>query len=333
MTTMTPQESPKPADLTSAADNAAQESPAAPALTRREARLRAAAMSTQALDTAAVIAAAEQEDRAEAARVPSAQTDPATPETPSELPESPVQADPVTPDTSSELPESPVQPEGGTATTGEAVSAAPAPAEESGQLSAPTPVEPEGKLAIPTAAWAPEPLSEGPSPVADAPQSSGRLSVPGENWVGISPRYMWAELITAFISLLVIVGASIAVVLIFDWSPVLIGWIGGALAAIQLIDIIITPRRVRSIRYLLRDDDLLFRKGIMWQRIVAVPYGRMQLIDINRGPIARMLGLSELKFVTASSASNITVPGLPEQQAVELRDHLVAVAESRRSGL
>ena len=53
---------------------------------------------------------------------------------------------------------------------------------------------------------------------------------------------------------------------------------------------VLTPRRVRAIGYQLRDDDLLFRRGIMFQRFVAVPYGRMQLVDINRGPLARASG-------------------------------------------
>ena len=94
-----------------------------------------------------------------------------------------------------------------------------------------------------------------------------------------------------------------------------------------------TPRRVRAIGYQLRDDDLLFRRGIMFQRFVAVPYGRMQLVDINRGPLARAVGLTELKLVTAAAASGVTIPGLPEQDAEELRDRLVALAESRRAGL
>ena len=70
----------------------------------------------------------------------------------------------------------------------------------------------------------------------------------------------------------------------------------------------LTPRRVRAIGYQLRDDDLLFRRGIMFQRFVAVPYGRMQLVDINRGPLARALGLTELKFVTAAAASGVDDP-------------------------
>ena len=72
---------------------------------------------------------------------------------------------------------------------------------------------------------------------------------------------------------------------------------------------------MRSIGYLLREDDLLFRRGIMFQRFVAVPYGRMQLVDITRGPLARSLGLADLKLVTAAAASGVTIPGLPEDDA------------------
>jgi membrane protein YdbS with pleckstrin-like domain len=90
---------------------------------------------------------------------------------------------------------------------------------------------------------------------------------------------------------------------------------------------------VRAIGYALRDDDLLFRKGIMFQRMVAVPYGRMQLVDVTRGPIARAVGLSELKFVTAAATTGVVLPGLPEEEAEALRDQFVALAESRRAGL
>src|SRR6185312_6806642 len=96
--------------------------------------------------------------------------------------------------------------------------------------------------------------------------------------------------------------------------PIIVGVMSILLAAF-------TPRRVRAIGYMLRDDDLLFRRGIMFQRFVAVPYGRMQLVDINRGPLARAVGLSELKLVTAAAASNVTIPGLPEADAEQLRDH------------
>ena len=95
----------------------------------------------------------------------------------------------------------------------------------------------------------------------------------------------------------------------------------------------ILPRQARAIGYQLRDDDLVFRRGILWQRLVAVPYGRMQLVDITHGPLDRGFGIAQLKFVTAAASTGVTIPGLEQTTAETLRDHLVAVAESRRTGL
>ncbi|MDQ1130193.1 membrane protein YdbS with pleckstrin-like domain [Microbacterium sp. SORGH_AS 888] len=98
-------------------------------------------------------------------------------------------------------------------------------------------------------------------------------------------------------------------------------------------ELVILPRRVRSIGYRLRDDDLEFRRGILWQRQVAVPYGRMQLIDITHGPLDRGFRIAQLKFVTAAASSAVVIPGLDQSAAEALRDHLVRVAENRRTGL
>jgi uncharacterized protein len=159
-------------------------------------------------------------------------------------------------------------------------------------------------------------------------------AVPGvdeEQWQRVSPRYIVVDVIGYLISSVVMVAVSLVPLLVFQWS---LGWIPPVVVgAANLVVLALTPRRVRSIGYQLRADDLLFRRGIMWQRMVAVPYGRMQLVDINRGPVARAVGLSELRFVTAAAASGVVIPGLPEAVAEELRDQLVALAESRRAGL
>ena len=150
-------------------------------------------------------------------------------------------------------------------------------------------------------------------------------------WQRVSPKYVIVDVIGYVISGLMMTALSLVPLVVFGWS---LGWIPPVVVgAISLLMIALTPRRVRSIGYQLRPDDLLFKRGIMWQRIVAVPYGRMQLVDINRGPIARLVGLSELKFVTAAAATGVVIPGLAEAVAEDLRDTLVALAESRRAGL
>jgi membrane protein YdbS with pleckstrin-like domain len=111
-------------------------------------------------------------------------------------------------------------------------------------------------------------------------------------------------------------------------------WIpAGILLLICVWSMAITPRQARSYGYQLRRDDLVFRRGILWQRMVAVPYGRMQLVDITHGPLDRGFGIAQLKLVTAAAATGVTIPGLTQKAAESLRDTLVDVAETRRTGL
>lgn len=158
-----------------------------------------------------------------------------------------------------------------------------------------------------------------------------RLELPETGWRRVSPKYIVVDIIGAIITGVILVVATALPAWITDllwlWA------IPAATALISLIVIALVPRRVKSIGYVLREDDILFRRGLMFQRFVAVPYGRMQLVDINRGPVARMLGLSELRFVTAAAATGVVIPGLDESDAESLRDRLVELAESRRAGL
>lgn len=158
-----------------------------------------------------------------------------------------------------------------------------------------------------------------------------RIELPDTQWRRVSPKYIVVDLVGTLITGVIVVGAASAAPF---FSGVVWLWaIPGTLAILFLIGLALTPRRVRALGYQLRTDDLLFRKGLMFQRFVAVPYGRMQLVDINRGPVARAVGLSELKFVTAAASTAVTIPGLPEAEAEALRDQLVELAETRRAGL
>ncbi len=161
---------------------------------------------------------------------------------------------------------------------------------------------------------------------------SERLELPDvSTWRRVSPKYVVVDVVGAVIfGVILTVATSMPAVL----SGVTWLWVIPAVVAVVMIIVIaFIPRRVRSIGYQLRTDDLLFRRGLLFQRFVSVPYGRMQLVDINRGPVSRVLGLADLKFVTAAASSGVAIPGLTLADAEELRDRLVELAESRRAGL
>ena len=163
------------------------------------------------------------------------------------------------------------------------------------------------------------------------PRSEARLVLEGGVWHQISRKYVWVQVISTGSFLAIVVAATLVLALGFHqmWA-----WIPGViLTVIMGWTLAILPRQARAIGYQLREDDLVFRRGILWQRLVAVPYGRMQLIDITHGPLDRGFGIAQLKFVTAAASTGVTIPGLEQVTAETLRDHLVAVAESRRTGL
>jgi len=164
------------------------------------------------------------------------------------------------------------------------------------------------------------------------PRTLRRLDLAtGGDWQRVSSRYVVVEIVGTVIFGVVASAAAVGVWLLLEQRWAL--YAGAVVAAITLASLIREPRRVRSIGYQLREDDLLFRRGIMFQRFVAVPYGRMQLVDITRGPVARWLGLADLKLVTAAAATGVLIPGLTVDDAESLRDRLVELAESRRAGL
>ena len=163
------------------------------------------------------------------------------------------------------------------------------------------------------------------------PRSVNRLPLGDGTWHLLSRNYVWVRLISTLAVLALVLAAAVvgAVLLRLGWV-----WIpAGVVTVVTVWTLVILPRQARAYGYQLREDDLVFRRGILWQRMVAVPYGRMQLVDITHGPLDRVFGIAQLKLVTAAATTGVVIPGLTQPAAELLRDTLIAVAETRRTGL
>lgn len=98
----------------------------------------------------------------------------------------------------------------------------------------------------------------------------------------------------------------------------------------------------KSWKYELTDVAFRIERGVVWKKYVSIPYGRIQNVDIYRGVLDRMLGLSNLKIQTAGFGGNYTnpfgaaegkLPGLSVQKAEELRDELIKRSQENKQGL
>jgi uncharacterized protein len=101
------------------------------------------------------------------------------------------------------------------------------------------------------------------------------------------------------------------------WPPGL-----GALPVAVLVGIATwkVPRaRFRYWSYEVAPDALELRHGILERVHSAIPYFRVQYVDINQGPIERALGLARLRVHTAAASSDATIPGIAAGEADALR--------------
>lgn len=80
-------------------------------------------------------------------------------------------------------------------------------------------------------------------------------------------------------------------------------------------------RRYRVRGYHLGKDRLRVVKGLLFRRDTVVPFGRVQHIDVERGPIERLFGLATLILRTAGTHNaSVALPGLSEQDALAMRE-------------
>ena len=98
--------------------------------------------------------------------------------------------------------------------------------------------------------------------------------------------------------------------------------------------------------YELTEDGFKKELGVIYKKYVTIPYERIQNVDIYRGILARILGLSDLNIQTAGASAQVTrhgvfgagaegrLPGLLHEDAEKLRDELIKRAKhSSNQGL
>lgn len=106
-------------------------------------------------------------------------------------------------------------------------------------------------------------------------------------------------------------------------------WPPGALAAATaVVGGVMTWRLPRlaydAWRYELTESTLELRRGVVVRSHSAIPYFRVQHIDITRSPFERVLGLSQLVVRTAAATTDARLPGIAEREAALLRDVILA---------
>jgi membrane protein YdbS with pleckstrin-like domain len=178
--------------------------------------------------------------------------------------------------------------------------------------------------------------SPGPPVTAGAPTTVATSDAPvtlhgGDlPWRPVSPRLARVRHITLAACLApLLVACVVLAVLVTPWA--LVGAVGLLLVAAWAAWVVV--RQVSAISWVELDEEIVVRRGRLFRSLVSVPYGRLQYVDIQSGPLMRWQGIATCEIHTASPESGGSLPGLPVDEAEALRARLSARGEAQRAGL
>jgi hypothetical protein len=136
--------------------------------------------------------------------------------------------------------------------------------------------------------------------------------------------YLWLRILFISIVYLVLGGASIIFGILSDfswWQPLVVVTVFFGL--IYLLE----WKGFKIKGYVLRQNDLSFKSGLLFFSITSVPFNRIQHTEVSQSPLARLFDLAEVRVYTAGGvSSDITIAGLKIEDAHRLKDHITKLS-------
>ena len=103
----------------------------------------------------------------------------------------------------------------------------------------------------------------------------------------------------------------------FGWLwliPVIIAVTGFTWSALSV------PRR----GYALRDRDIVYKAGVLWHTVTAIPFNRIQHVEKSSTPLDRRFDLATLQIFTAGGAGgDLKIHGLSASNAERIRSFIL----------
>jgi membrane protein YdbS with pleckstrin-like domain len=151
-------------------------------------------------------------------------------------------------------------------------------------------------------------------------------SVDAVNWLGIDPKFVNRERVKAAI-VTVILAAGIGMlhaILAFAFSQegieLSLWWLWLIVLAVVLPLFAWPSISIRRKGYALRERDIVYKSGVVWHTVTAVPFNRIQHVEKSSTPLDRRYGLASLQLFTAGgSGGDLKIDGLQARTAEKLR--------------
>lgn len=76
--------------------------------------------------------------------------------------------------------------------------------------------------------------------------------------------------------------------------------------------------------YALRENDITYRRGIIFPKLTTIPFERIQQVSVKQNPVSKFYGLFAVEIVNgAQGLSSLTIPGLTEDTANQIKNRVI----------
>lgn len=150
------------------------------------------------------------------------------------------------------------------------------------------------------------------------------------DWQGMDPKFVRRKLTESVIGfVIVLVGITVLQVVFgiafaeenlsisFGWL-----WLVPFLVAIPVFGwpLVSVPKK----GYAVRDKDIVYKSGVFWRTVTAIPFNRIQHVEKSSTPLDRRFHLATLQLFTAGgSGGDLKIHGLSAKTAERLRTFIL----------
>jgi uncharacterized protein len=140
-------------------------------------------------------------------------------------------------------------------------------------------------------------------------------------WRNLDSRYARRLQLEALITTAIVVIALTTAQLMplpIDRRLFLVAWV--VVTTISLFGLLWPLVSVPRKGYAIRDKDIVYRSGVIWRNVTAVPFNRVQHVETSSTPLDRRYAQAKLQLFTAGgSGGDLKIEGMPADVAERVR--------------
>lgn len=165
------------------------------------------------------------------------------------------------------------------------------------------------------------PVFENPEIAPDALPAADAV-----DWQALAPRYIRRLQVQAAMTATAIFAGLMAVeILSFPLEDLISPTLAVLVPAVILLHGLVWPAvSVPKKGYAIRSRDILYRTGVLWRSVSAIPFNRVQHVETASTPLDRRFRLATLVLYTAGgSGGDLKIHGMPADVAERIRVFLL----------